>query len=205
MPTFPDVTRALVRRWDRKAAVYDLVTGPMDRMLGIAKNRGRLFDALTGRVLEIGAGTGKNVPHYQAGPAIVASDLSPGMLKRLRARTDARTRASVVAADAEDLPFRDASFDAVVASCVFCTVPDPVRGLRELRRVLKDGGRLRLLEHVRPSGVLGRLFDAVDPLAARLIGPHINRPTLDNVRRAGFIVVEETNIFSDWVKVVVAR
>jgi len=205
MPTSTDLTRATTRRWDRQARRYDLMTTPMERMLGIATARATLFAGLTGQVLEVGAGTGKNLRHYGDDAAIVTSDLSPGMLGRLRAGASGARVARVVAADVEDLPFRPGTFDAVVASCVFCSVPDPMRGLAEIRRVLKDGGRLRLLEHVRPTGLLGRVFDLLDPLATRLMGPHINRATVDNVRRAGFIVLEETRVFSDWVKILVAR
>jgi ubiquinone/menaquinone biosynthesis C-methylase UbiE len=110
-----------------------------------------------------------------------------------------------VVTDAEDLAFRDGAFDTVLATCVFCTVPDPVRGLREARRVLKDGGEVVLLEHMRPGGFLGKLFDLLDPIASRLMGPHINRRTLDNVRKAGLVVLEERNVFSDWIKFIVAR
>ena len=107
--------------------------------------------------------------------------------------------------DAEDLAFRDRAFDAVVATCVFCSVPDPLRGLREVRRVLKNGGEVLLLEHMRPSGWLGVLFDLLDPIVNRVMGPHVNRRTLDTIREAGLIVVEERSVFSDWIKLIVAR
>ena len=160
----------------------------------------------SGRVLEVGAGTGKNLPYYPERALVVASDLSPGMLARAVEKAGDRSRAvRFVVTDAEDLAFRDGSFDTVLATCVFCTVPDPVRGLREARRVLKDGGEVVLLEHMRPEGFLGKVFDLLDPIASRLMGPHINRRTLDNIRRAGLVVVEERTVFSDWIKVIVAR
>jgi ubiquinone/menaquinone biosynthesis C-methylase UbiE len=128
------------------------------------------------------------------------------MLARAVEKAGDRSRAvRFVVTDAEDLAFRDGSFDTVLATCVFCTVPDPVRGLREARRVLKDGGEVVLLEHMRPRGFLGKLFDLLDPIASRLMGPHINRRTLDNIRRAELVVVEERHVFSDWIKVIVAR
>ena len=207
MPTFPEVTRRLVRRWNRQARLYDRLTAPMERMLGLVRGRAWVFERIAkGRVLEVGAGTGKNLPYYPERALVVASDLSPGMLARAVQKAGDRSRAvRFVVTDAEDLAFRDGSFDTVLATCVFCTVPDPVRGLREARRVLKDGGEVVLLEHMRPDGFLGKVFDLLDPIASRLMGPHINRRTLDNIRRAGLVVVEERNVFSDWIKVIVAR
>ena len=207
MPTFPEATRRLVRRWNRQARLYDRLTAPMERMLGLVRGRAWVFERIAkGRVLEVGAGTGKNLPYYPERAFVVASDLSPGMLARAVGKARDRSRAvRFVVTDAEDLAFRDGAFDTVLATCVFCTVPDPVRGLREARRVLKDGGEVILLEHMRPQGFLGRLFDLLDPMASRLMGPHINRRTLDNIRRAGLVVVEERTVFSDWIKVIVAR
>src|SRR3989304_4036293 len=199
--------RGLVGRWNRRARLSDRLTAPMERMLGLVRGRAWVFERVAkGRVLEVGAGTGKNLPYYPERAFVVASDLSPGMLARAGEKARDRSGAvRFVVTDAEDLAFRDGAFDTVLATCVFCTVPDPVRGLREARRVLKDGGEVILLEHMRPQGFLGRLFDLLDPMASRLMGPHINRRTLDNIRRAGLVGVEERTVFSDWIKVIVAR
>lgn len=207
MSTSPELTRKAVRRWNRQARLYDRLTAPMERMLGLARGRAWVFGRIgKGRVLEVGAGTGKNLPYYPEGATVVATDLSPGMLARAVEKAGGRpSRARFVVTDAEDLAFKDGAFDAVIATCVFCSVPDPLRGLKEVRRVLRDGGQVILLEHLRPRGFLGRLFDLLDPVASRLMGPHINRRTLDNLRAAGLVVVEEWNVFSHWVKVIVAR
>lgn len=207
MPTMPETTRRSRQRWDRKARLYDRLTRPMEHMIGLARGRAWVFERPTGgRVLEIGAGTGKNLPRYPTDATVIATDLSPGMLVRACERmAGSPGRVRYVVMDAEDLAFRDGSFDTVVATCVFCSVPDPVRGLREARRVLRPGGEIVLLEHMRPGGLLGRLFDFLDPLMSRLMGPHINRRTLDNVRKAGLERMEERNVFSDWVKLIVAR
>jgi ubiquinone/menaquinone biosynthesis C-methylase UbiE len=207
MPTMPEATRRSRQRWDRKARFYDRLTRPMEQMIGLARGRAWVFERPTGgRVLEIGAGTGKNLPRYPADATVIATDLSPGMLARARERmAGGPGRLRFVVTDAEDLAFKDGTFDKVVATCVFCSVPDPVRGLQEARRVLRPGGEVVLLEHMRPGGLLGRLFDLLDPLMSRLMGPHINRRTLENVRKAGLRLVEERDVFSDWVKVVVAR
>jgi ubiquinone/menaquinone biosynthesis C-methylase UbiE len=94
-------------------------------------------------------------------------------------------------ADVEGLPFADQSFDTVTATCVFCSVADPVAGLREMSRVLKPDGSILLLEHVRPERpFLGFVFDALTPLVRRLMGPEINRRTEENVRSAGLTIIQ---------------
>ena len=207
VPTIPEATRRIRQRWDRKARFYDRLTRPMEHMIGLARGRSWVFERATGgRVLEIGAGTGKNLPLHPAGAVVVATDLSAGMLARARAKAGASMgNVRFVVTDAEDLAFKDGVFDRVVATCVFCSVPDPVRGLREASRVLRPDGKVVLLEHMRPSGVLGMLFDLLDPLMSRMMGPHINRRTTENVHKAGLQLLEERNVFSDWVKAVVAR
>lgn|SRR5574337_865615 len=168
MPTFPELTRRLLRRWDRQARFYDRLTAPMEGMLGLARGRAWVFERVAkGRVLEIGAGTGKNIDHYPEGATVVATDLSPGMLARAVEKSRGRPgRVRFVVADAEELPFKERSFDTVVATCVFCSMPDPLSGLREARRVLREGGEVVLLEHIRPRGILGRVFDLLDPIAS---------------------------------------
>jgi len=207
MPTSPEATTRARRRWDRKARFYDWLTAPVEHMMGLSEGRAWVFErALGGRVLEVGAGTGKNLRYYPEGARVVATDLSSGMLARAMEKSGGRSApVRFVVSDAEDLAFKDGVFDKVVVTCVFCSVPDPVRGLREVRRVLRPGGDLVLLEHMRPGGILGSLFDLLDPVMSRLMGPHINRRTLDNIRKAGLQPVEERNAFSDWVKVIVAR
>lgn len=174
------------RVYDRIAAVYDVVEAPMDWLGGTARRR-RVLDPARGRVLEVGVGTGRNLDLYPPGLELVGIDLSQRMLDRARAR--ARRLGLAVElrkADVEALPFPDGSFDTVTATCVFCSVADPVRGLREVRRVLKPDGAALLLEHVRPRGaVIGRLADLVSPVTRRLVGPELNRRTEENVERAG--------------------
>jgi len=117
---------------------------------GLRRLRGEVIGQARGRVLELGAGTGLNMRHYSGVDRLVLTEPEPGMAKRLEQRVKAGPVAGeVVTAPAEQLPFDDCSFDAVVATMVFCTVSDPQTALRETRRVLAPGGRLLFIEHVR--------------------------------------------------------
>lgn len=175
------------RRYDRQATLYDLMEAPVESLV-FTKLRKRLWADTEGdTILEVGVGTGKNVPRYPPGARMVAVDLSPRMLKRAASRARRLGRAvDLLLADAEHLPFRDGAFDAAAATFVFCSVPDPVAGLGEMRRAVRAGGRVRLLEHVRAANSLvGRLMDVTNPLWVRFTGANINRDTVSNVAKAG--------------------
>ncbi|MFZ0888617.1 MAG: class I SAM-dependent methyltransferase [Candidatus Binataceae bacterium] len=170
------------------SAAHDLISVP-GQYLGMKRARARLVADLSGKVLEIGVGTGLNLGHYRPGTTVAAIDPDLYMLRRARPRAAAAAaRVWLLAADGEVLPFRSASFDAVVATHVFCTIPNPAAALAELRRVLKAGGELHFVEHVRaPGRWLGAFQDAVDPVSARLFGGcHLNRETIAIFQRAGF-------------------
>ncbi len=128
-----------------------------------------------------------NLPYYPTRASATAVDLSPRMLDKARHRAERLGfEVSFQAADVRRLPFSDESFDHVVATLLFCDVPEPVKGLSELRRVCRAEGRVLLLEHVRPRNrFLGKLVDLVDPILFRVLGIHLNRRTVDNVRAAG--------------------
>ena len=168
-------------------------------------SRRRLLSLVRGpRVLEVGVGTGQNLPLYSSGLRVDGIDLSGRMIERARRRT-AAAAVTLYEMDAQDLAFPDAVFDTVVSTCVFCSVPDPVRGLREVRRVLRPDGQAVFLEHMRPEGpYLGPLFDRLDPIISRR-GPHINRRTLDNINAAGLHVENVEDLTPAFVKIVIAR
>jgi len=178
------------RVYDRVAPVYDLYSGPMEWMGG-ARRRRRLLAQAEGEVLEAGVGTGLNLVHYPDGVHVTGIDISPRMLARARRRANnAAADVAFDVADVERLPYDDDRFDTSTATCVFCSVADPVQGLRELARVTKPGGRVLLVEHVRPrSRALGVLADLVSPLTRRLLGPEVNRRTERNVEDAGLEIV----------------
>jgi phosphatidylethanolamine/phosphatidyl-N-methylethanolamine N-methyltransferase len=189
--------RVTQRRYDRIAPVYDLFESAMERAR-YRLWRERLWRGVSGpKVLEVGVGTGRNLPYHPVGADVIGVDLSPRMLARARGRTALSAAASLNLGlmDAQALAFGSAVFDAAVATFVFCSVPDPVRGLREVRRALKPGGHLWLLEHVRSSRpLLGRVMDLLNPIMVRLTGANINRDTVANVAGAGFEVDRVTEL-----------
>lgn len=192
-PTSTDDTSVVVRRrYDRIAPIYDVLDLSME-LLAFRRWRARLWERVgtkPGRLLEVGVGTGKNIPHWPAEAEITAIDLSPRMLTRARRRSTERgTQARLEAMDVEQLSLDDGSFDVAVATFVFCSVARPEAGLREVQRVLRPGGRLLLLEHQRSeSPVVAPLLRLLDPLVVRLWGAHVDRPTEATVRAVGFDV-----------------
>ncbi len=178
------------RIYDRVAPLYDLYSAPMEWMGGERRRR-RLLDRAVGEVLEVGVGTGLNLAHYPEGVHVTGIDISPRMLARARERAEASpATVDLEVADVEALPLEDDRFDTVIATCVFCSVADPVQGLHELARTVRPDGRVLLLEHVRPGNrVLGALADLVSPLTRWLFGPAVNRHTERNVEAAGLEIL----------------
>lgn len=200
-------TLATQARYNRIAPLYDWMEALMERRY--SGWRERAWSLVSGpQILEVGVGTGKNIPHYPPDAHVTGVDLSEKMLARARRRAARLGQPATLAQmDVQALQFPDGTFDSAIATFVFCSVPDPVAGLREMGRVVRPGGRIVLLEHVRSENpLLGRLMDWIDPLVARLMGPHINRRTVENVRRAGLVIewvedLEASGIF----KLIVAR
>jgi ubiquinone/menaquinone biosynthesis C-methylase UbiE len=195
-------------RYDRIAPIYDLMEMLPERRF--SDWREKLWAQVPeGRVLEVGVGTGKNFAYHPSRAHFVGIDISEGMLERARERAKELGKpVELCRMDAQELDLPDDSFDAAVATFVFCSVPDAIRGLRELARVVKPAGRIYLLEHVRINEpqIVGRTMDLLDPLVVRVMGPHINRRTVENVRRAG-LEVERVEILAplELVKLIVAR
>src|SRR3970040_262143 len=183
-----EATSLTQKRYDRQAGLFDFWEAPIEAF-AFKRLRKRLWSEVPGaRILEVGVGTGKNLPYHPEGSRSVAVDLSPGMLRRAARKADRLGRGvDLLLAAPQRLPFRDGAFDAAAATFVFCSVPDPVLGLREVRRVLRQDGDLHLLEHVRSRNpIAGKLMDWTNPLWVRVSGANINRDTVDNVQRAGF-------------------
>ncbi|MEL7659144.1 MAG: class I SAM-dependent methyltransferase [Bacillota bacterium] len=189
-------------QYDNIASIYDVV----DLLIPDAWRR-RATGFAYGRVLEVGVGTGLNLPYYlKHCQEIIGIDVSPRMLDRAREKAaQCKTPVKLEMMDIQDLPLSSGSFDCLIATFVFCTVPDPVKGLKECYRVLKPGGRLILLEHMgSDKKVLRRLMNWLNPIAVMLLGDHINRNTADLVTVAGFRTQIEEHLLWDIVRVIVA-
>jgi ubiquinone/menaquinone biosynthesis C-methylase UbiE len=203
-----DRQTALTRaRYDRIAPVYDLMQKFMERG-AIGTGRPRLWSHVAeGRVLEVGVGTGQSMDDYPQDARVTAIDLSERMLQRASKRAaELGLDVDLRVMDVQHLDFPDRTFDAVAATCVFCSVPDPIVGLRELKRVVKPNGDIWLLEHVRINRpVIGPLMDALNPMMVRMMGANINRRTVENVRLAGLQLITVENLGGELVKLIHAR
>jgi len=158
---------------------------------GLRRWRQWLAAGARGRVLDVGCGTGRNLPYYSEPVTVIGVDPAGDVLKRAALRAPG---VRLVQARAEELPFRDGAFDTVVSGLVFCSVGDPARGLAEIRRVLTAGGELRMMEHVRsPVPWRARWEDRIQPLWTRLTGGcHPNRDTEAAVEASGFRIAAQT-------------
>ena len=185
--------------YDRNAAVYDKVLSPFEKTL--SKWRRRLLKDAHGKTLEIGIGTGKSLSDYPKGVSITGIDSSENMLKYARKRANGYNHIDeLLIMDAEDLRFPDNTFDTVVSSCVFCSINNPVKALKEIKRVCKSTGTVYLLEHVRSQKkVIGKIMDILNPISFKLYGDNINRKTYDNLIKAGFETsqIEVENVWWD--------
>ncbi len=191
-------------KWDRVSKTFDVMSqfGPEMRWRPAKR---ALFSRMRpdARVLFVALGTGLDIACFPPGRKITAIDISPRMLERAQHRVAAyQGQIEPIVADVKALDFPDEHFDQVFTSCTFCSVPDPVVGLEELRRVLKTGGDLWMFEHTGSRWFpFNAMMNLMTPLTSR-VGPDMNRPTTDNVRKAGFTLQQVDNVFLDVVKTI---
>ncbi|WP_248763039.1 class I SAM-dependent methyltransferase [Pseudarthrobacter sp. SSS035] len=178
------------------AAMYDTLSASVERR-ELSPRRARLLSPLAGTVVDVGAGTGANLRHFRHADRVILVEPDPYMRARLRARLgESPVPVEVSDADAEHLPLPDGTADAVVFTLVLCSVPDQRLALLEARRVLKPGGTLALLEHVRGQGRAARWQDRLDGLWGRCVAPgcHLNRNTVASIGEAGFEFTEVSRL-----------
>ena len=200
-------TEIAKRRYNRIALLYTvLIDGLIERSRS-SRWRELLWSKVEGtHVLEVGVGIGKNFPYYPADAEITAIDFSEKMLKYARDKARKQgVRVRLQQMDVQNLQFEDNTFDTVVASFAFCSVPDPLRGLMEVERVCKPEGRVVLLEHVLSTNrILAWLMNLTAPLA-RIIGDNPNRRTVENVVKSGLRVEQVTDLGVGIFKLIEAR
>jgi len=176
-------------------AVYDKFARNYDRAfaalewLGLRRWRQEVIDLLPkdADILELGCGAGANFEFYPQCKRAVSSEISIGMLQIAAGK---RRENHLIQADAESLPFGDDEFDAAFATLVFCSIPDPTLAFAELKRVIKPGGKIVLLEHVRPDGILGPAFDLLNHFTLAVADDHFNRETANIAAQAGLKIIE---------------
>jgi len=158
--------------------------------------RTEVMKELQGDVLEIGVGTGKNIQYYPDNINVTAIDFSEKMLEKAREKSDIyNKKVKLIHMDAQNIGFPDN---------VFCSVPDPVKGLKEIKRVCKGDGKIIMIEHERSENrAIGLLMDIFNPITLNLYGANINRRTVDNIKKAGFTKIDVTNLKSDILKKIV--
>ena len=173
------------------AASYDFLTGPTERRI-LGPIRSTLIGQATGRVLEVGAGTGANFPYYRQADEIVATEPDPFMLTRARKRAaDLNLDIDFRDSPAESLPFDGSTFDSVVATLVLCSVSEQARAFGEIRRVLKPAGEFRFVEHVRADGAIHALVqDTLAPVwSLAAANCRLNRRTDKAIAEAGLDIM----------------
>lgn len=194
------------KRYNRLAPFYDQFESSME-LFNYSRWRKKLrqYIPAKGIILEVGVGTGKNLSFYNKHQKIIAVDVSEKMLQRAKNKKSIAD-INLAQMDVEELGFPDKVFDAAISTYVFCSVEDPIRGLGEIKRVLKEDGVVAFLEHMRSEKeLMGRIMDVLNPLVARNFGPNINRQTVRNIQRAGFEILKEEYLLSTVFRLIVAK
>lgn len=201
-----EATERQRRVWDRRARRYDRGIGLMERLF-LGDGRARVCAQAEGDVLEIAVGTGRNLPFYPGGVRLTGIELSQEMLSIAQGRAASLRRAADLRqGDAQALPFPDASFDTVVCTISLCSIPDDRRAVAEMKRVLRPGGRLLLLDHVPSTLWMWRAVQwLLERITLPLEGEHMLRRPLEQVRAEGFLIEYDERFRAGIIERVVAR
>lgn len=197
-------TETIRKRYDRVAKIYDFMEKPME-VSKFSNWRKEAIKELYGNVLEVGVGTGKNIEYYPESLKVTGIDFSSKMLEKARKKSQKLNQEiRLIQMDAQNMEFEDNSFDSVYTTCVFCSVPNPVKGLKEIRRICKENGKIVMLEHVRSEKqLIGALMDIFNPVTVGAYGANINRRTVSNIESAGFKNIEVVDLWLDIVKKII--
>jgi len=201
-------TKKIKGRYNRISKIYDILEQPMEVMT-MSKWREKLIENIEGpKILEVGVGTGKNLLIYPNKLEITGIDFSENMLEKANQKIKGKENITLIEMDAQKMSFADNTFDTIVTSCVFCSVPDPVEGLKEMRRVCRPDGKIIMLEHMRSHhNIVGKFMDVVNFIPLHTWGANINRETIANILKAGFKEeeIETQDLWSDIVKLIEIR
>ena len=186
---------AVGKKYDSYAAYYDILHKPME-ILFYRKWRRNMLKNLEGSILEVGVGTGKNLPYYSSKAKVTAIDISPKMLSiAVKKSKDLGIAPLLIRMDAQRLRFPAEKFDYVVCVFVLCSVPDPAKALREMQRVVKKNGRVIMLEHVLSRHKLIAFWQhLLNPFTRLLLGFNINRDTRKNIENAGLYIIKDEKL-----------
>ncbi len=190
----------------RTAATYDFMMRALDHLI-IKGWRKELWAGVRGpRVLEVGVGTGLNTGFYKDEFQITALDNNHSFLEKARRRAEKKEKAAdFILGDIENLPFAANRFDTALTTFLFCQLESPQLGMAELNRVLRPGGQLLLLEHVRTKGFFGRILEAISGPLYKVTGDHIARNTEAIAAEAGFVNISSKPLFTRGVKIISAE
>lgn len=201
-------TEKIKKRYNRVSKIYDFLEKPMEAM-SMGEWRKEIIAAIEEeKLLEVGIGTGKNLLFYPEDIEITGIDFSEKMLEKAMQIAKGKENITLIEMDVQKMNFPDNTFDTIVTSCVFCSVPDPVEGLKEMRRVCKNNGKIVMLEHVRSQHkVAGNFMDLVNFIPLHIWGANINRETINNLIKADFHQedIQSKNLWRDIVKLIEIR
>jgi ubiquinone/menaquinone biosynthesis C-methylase UbiE len=195
--------------YNKQAASYDKMNSMMEYLF--SKGR-KIFSSLKGKILEVGVGTGENLKYYNSSSELTVFDWSNKMIHQAKSKVKRLGLENVknfLIGDIQRLShhFKPNSFDYVTSTCVFCSVPDPISGLKEITKVLNPNGKLVQIEHgISNFGLLNLFMKVIDPITSKMRGFHLTRDILSNLETAGFEIIHEWSIDpAGIIKVIVSK